>query len=93
MTDQKSHSGWVVQVTLPAPLSTTPEASKWIGPAILAAPSFEYYNVAVGTPEQAVEAVRKKTGSPEDVRVHAVRSLSASEVKSIPLKTGEVRPA
>ena len=78
MTDKASPAGWVVQVT----------AQDNGG-----APSFAFFNVAVGNADKAVEVVRKRLGAAEGDRVYAVRPLSASEVAAIKLKSGEVKPA
>jgi hypothetical protein len=54
MIEKASAAGWVVQVTIPAPHASPSEtAVKWIGRAWPSAPSFQYYNVAVATPEGA----------------------------------------
>ena len=78
-TDERaSPAGWVVQLTA---VSTTE------------APDFAFYNVAVGDADKAVEAVRKRVGATETDRVYAVRPLSAGELASANLKSGEVKPA
>jgi hypothetical protein len=94
MSDKTTPAGWVVQLTVPAPITPTrADGTPWIGPAILGAPSLLYFNVAIADAEMAVEATRKHSGSNSDVSITAVRALSAAEVASIPLSLGEVRRA
>ena len=63
MTDKASPAGWVVQVTIPAPAApSSQEGGRWNGPQMLGAPSFEYCNVAIASPDKAVEATRKCLG-------------------------------
>jgi hypothetical protein len=94
MSGKTTPAGWVVQLTIPAPLTPTrADGSPWIGPAILGAPFLQYFNVAIADAEMAVEATRKHSGSNSDVIVGVVRALSAAEVASIPLSLGEVRRA
>jgi hypothetical protein len=56
-------------------------------------PTFQFYNVAIGSAAKAVEAARKKAGASEEAPMRAVRALSAAEIASIPLRAGEVQPA
>jgi hypothetical protein len=94
MSDKTTPAGWVVQLTIPAHTSPTrADGSPWIGPAILGAPSFQYFNVAIADAEMAMEATRKHSGSNSEVTIGVVRALSAAEVASIPLSVGEVRRA
>jgi len=94
MSDKTTPAGWVVQLTLPAHITPArPDGAPWIGPAILGAPSLQYFNVAIADAEMAVEATRKHSGSDSGVIVGVVRALSAAEVASIPLSVGEVRRA
>jgi hypothetical protein len=94
MTDKTTPAGWVVQLTIPAQITpTTADGTAWIGPAILGAPSLQYFNVAIADAEIAVEATRKHSGSDSGVMVGVVRALSAAEVASIPLSVGEVKRA
>ena len=98
MTDKASPAGWVVQVTIPAPTApSTQEGARWKGPQMLGAPSFEYCNVAIASPDKAVEATRKYlAGAKADagvVNACTVRELSPAEVAALGLKAGEVRPA
>ena len=92
MRGKTTPAGWVVQLTIPVYITPT-RCTPWIGPAILGAPSFQYFNVAIADAEMAVEATRKHLGSDSDVIVGVVRALSAAEVASIPLSLGEVRRA
>ena len=94
MSDKTTPAGWVVQLTLPAPIAPTrADGTPWIGPAILGAPSLQYFNVAIADAEMAVIAKRKHSGSNSEVIIGVVRALSAAEVASIPLSVGEVRRA
>ena len=94
MRDETTPAGWVVQLTIPAHTTPTrPDGTPWIGPAILGAPSFQYFNVAIADAEMAMEATRKHSGSDSGVIVGVVRALSAAEVAAIPLSLGEVRRA
>jgi fructose-specific component phosphotransferase system IIB-like protein len=98
MTAKASPAGWVVQVTVPAP-PTLPsaEGTRWIGPDLLGAPSFHYYNVAIADPNKAVEATRKylakAKADADEIKAATVRELSSAEVASLSLKAGEVKPA
>ena len=94
MRGKTTPAGWVVQLTIPVHITPTrPDGTPWIGPAILGAPSFQYFNVAIADVETAVEATRKHLGSDSGVILGVVRALSAAEVASIPLSLGEVRRA
>jgi hypothetical protein len=94
MRGETTPAGWVVQLTIPAHTTPPrPDGTSWIGPVILGAPSFQYFNVAIADAEIAMEATRKHSGSDSDVIVRVVRALSAAEVASIPLSVGEVRRA
>ena len=92
MSDKARPAAWVVQLTLPAPItSTRADGTPWVGPTILGAPSLKYFNVAIADAEMAVMATRKHLGSDSGVIIGVVRPLSAAEVASIPLSVGEVR--
>jgi hypothetical protein len=91
MTEKTSAAGWVVQLSIPQ-LAVEGD-SKWRGPALAGAPTFQFYNVAITSSEKAIEAARKKAGAAEDAPMTAVRRLSPSEVAHVGLKTGEVRLA
>ena len=98
MTDKASPAGWVVQVTIPPSIAPpSPESERWIGPPATAAPSFQYFNVATGDPDKAVEAARKHLARgktvPEDGDMRTVRALSSAEIGVLRLKSGEVKPA
>ena len=98
MTAKASPEGWVVQVTVPAP-PTPPSAdsTRWIGPNLLGAPSFHYYNVAIADPSKAIEAttkyLAKAKADADEIKATTVRGLSSAEVATLGLKTGEVKPA
>jgi hypothetical protein len=96
MNQKTSPAGWVVQVTVPAPIAP-PRADglRWIGTVALSAPSFQYYNVAVAAPNTAIEATTKHLAGAEAKRgeMCVVRGLSSKEIEALSLKAGEVRPA
>ena len=75
----------------------SPESERWIGPPATAAPSFQYFNVATGDPDKAVEAARKHLAKAkaviQDADMRTVRALSSAEVAALRLKSGEVKPA
>jgi hypothetical protein len=94
MTDKASPAGWVVQVTTPPPIA--PSSIRWIGAAVLSAPSFQYFNVAIADPNKAIEATSRHLAKPEhgETRVvSVVRKLSAREIDALNLTAGEVKPA
>jgi hypothetical protein len=96
MTDKASPAGWVIQVATPAPPSK--EGARWLGTALLDAPSFKYFNVAMAEPDEAVEATAKylakaKGDTVDGVETSAVRALSSAEIDALGLKTGQVKPA
>ena len=96
MTEKTPPAGWVVQVTVPAPVAPPrADGTRWIGAVALSAPSFEYYNVAIAAPDTAVEATTKHIAKVEakDGAMRVVRGLSSGEVAALSLKAGEVRAA
>lgn len=94
MSAQATPAGWVVQLTVPAPITPArADGTPWIGAAVLGTPSFQYFNVAIADAKKAVEATRKHSGSDDDAVIAAVRALSSGEVASIPLTSGEVKRA
>jgi hypothetical protein len=98
MTDRASPAGWVVQVTLAAPPPPpSKEGARWVGDKMPGAPSFEYFNVAIVNPDQAIEATTKYLAKIKaDAGVggaSTVRKLSSAEVDALRLKAGEVKPA
>jgi hypothetical protein len=93
MTEEASAVGWIVQVTISAPvMPPSPGAARWIGRDVSGAPTFKYFNVALAAPDKAVEATAKHLDRTID-DTRAVRKLSAGEVAALKLKVGEVRPA
>ena len=93
MTDKASAAaGWVVQITIPGVLIVPPEGSKW-RPASTTAPTFQFFNVAIGSADKAVEAARKKARASGDAPMQVVRELSRAEIESIKLRAGEAKPA
>jgi hypothetical protein len=96
MTDKSTPAGWVVQAAVPAVVTAPrPDAVRWIGPAMLGAPSFKYFNAAIAAPAKAIEAVTKHIadagGSEGEMSV--VRGLSAAEIAALNLKAGQIKPA
>ncbi len=93
-SQQAMPAGWVVQLTLPAPV-TPPrsDGNPWIGAVVLGTPLFQYFNVAISDPKAAVEATRKHSGSDDDATIGTVRALPSEELASISLSQGEIRRA
>jgi hypothetical protein len=94
MTDKAPPAGWVVQVTVPAPLPTS-STDRWVGPVQMDAPSFQYFNVAIADADKAGEATAKHLAMPDDDdrAVHVVRRLSLAEIAALTLSPGEVKRA
>jgi hypothetical protein len=96
MIQKTSPAGWVVQVSISAP-PTPPRAdgTRWIGADVMGAPSFQYYNVAIAAPSNALEATAKHLAAANaaDGEKSVVRELSAGEIAALKLKAGEVKPA
>ena len=92
MTDKTSPAGWVVQLTIPGEPIILVEGSRWRTP-MSTAPTFHFFNVAIGSPEKALEAARKTAGASDEAPVRVVRALSSSEIASINLPAGEAKPA
>ena len=61
----------------------------------MSAPSFQYYNVAIAAPANAIEATTKHVAkaAAKDGEKCVVRGLSSAEIAALSLKAGEVRPA
>jgi hypothetical protein len=61
----------------------------------MGAPSFQYYNVAIAAPSNALEATAKHLAAANaaDGEKSVVRELSAGEIAALKLKAGEVKPA
>jgi hypothetical protein len=98
MTDKASPAGWVVQVTMAAPPPPpSKKGARWVGGNMPDAPSFEYFNVAIANPGEAVEATTKYLAKIKadvgDGDASTVRQLSSAEVAALGLKSGEVKPA
>jgi hypothetical protein len=93
MTDKAPPAGWVIQLTIPGLPSA--EGVKWLGSAVLAAPSFKYFNVAMADRGKATEAATTYLAKIEgmDGETHAVRALSSAEMDTLGLNAGEVKPA
>jgi hypothetical protein len=56
-------------------------------------PVFKYFNAAIPSVTNAVQATRKLPGVADANRVEAVRALSGAEIAALKLRSGEVRPA
>jgi hypothetical protein len=94
MTEKATPAGWVVQVTVPAPIMPAKsEATRWLGPAVLSAPSFKYFNVAIAAANKAIEATAKHMDKAEEAEMCVVRGLSPREIAALRLAAGEVKPA
>jgi hypothetical protein len=89
-------TGWVIQVTTAAHITRPGTAgTRWLGPAVLSAPSFQYFNTAISAAEDAVEATSRHlaaTDAPHG-ELSAVRKLSSGELAVLSLAPGEVKPA
>jgi hypothetical protein len=83
--DAKEIAGWVVQVTIPGP--------KQEGKRIPASPTFQFFNVAHPSSEDALEAARKKANAPSDASLRVVRALTAPEIEFLRLRRGETKSA
>jgi hypothetical protein len=90
MTD-KAQAGWVVQVTVPAP--PPPPEAKWSASRGRAAPSFRYFNVAIGDALKALAATAKHLAEPEEGEMRVVRGLSSEEIAALSLVADQVKPA
>ncbi len=89
MKDEKTVAGWVVQVTIPG----TAQSLLWRGPVVAGPSSFQFFNVAIGSAEAAIEAVRQKIGASQDTSVTVVRLLSVAELAAAGLRSGQIKPA
>ena len=89
MADKKSAAGWLVQVKVPGAAVGADEA---VG-AAKTPPSFQFFNVAIGSPQQAVEAVKRKMKVSGDAPIRAVRALSEDEIDKLGLEPGAVKRA
>jgi hypothetical protein len=92
MSEKATAAGWVVQLTIPGLPIIPIEGAKW-RPAMNSAPTFQFFNVAIGSADKAVEAARKKAGADEEAVMGVVRQLSATEIDFIKLRAGDVQPA
>jgi len=97
MIEIASPAGWVVQATIPATPEARADDAPW-RPAVMlvSAPSFEYFNVAIAAPDEAMEATTRhlaKGAEPKAGVLSVVRKLSAREIAALSLEAGEVKPA
>ena len=91
MTDKAPDTGWVVQVTIPAP--PRPPDAPWSANRGGAAPSFKYFNVAIAEAKKAIEATTKHLADTEERETCVVRGLSSGEIAALSLQAGQVKPA
>jgi hypothetical protein len=91
MTDKALETGWVVQVTVPAP--PAPSDEKWRANRGGGAPSFKYFNVAIADASKAVEAAIKHLAEAGETDMRVVRGLSSGEIAALNLTAGQVKPA
>ena len=82
-------AGWLVQVKVPGDDAAAEEE---VGAASAAA-SFLFFNVAIETPDKAVEAVRAKIKASKDTPIRAVRALSDQEIGHLRLAPEAIKPA
>ncbi len=54
---------------------------------------FQFFNVAIGSAEAAIEAVRQKVGASHDAPIRVVRSLSVVELAAAGPRSGQIKPA
>ena len=92
MTDKTPPAGWVVQVTTPGLPSLARSPSGRLS-AILGAPSFKYFNVAIAAAGKAVEATTDYLADAQARDTCVVRSLSVKEMAALGLSPGDVAPA
>lgn len=96
MTDKES-PGWIVQVTIPSVPEAVAPGSPWRSPLmrVNGPPTFRYFNVAVSSPDKAMEATAKflANGEPNIGGLSVARKLSAREIDTLKLSAGEVKPA
>ena len=89
--------GWVVQAAIPAKPGAIETDAPWRPSVMLmSAPSFEYFNVAIAAPDQAMEATTKHLAEGAEGRAGAmsvVRKLSSREIAALSLEAGDVKRA
>jgi hypothetical protein len=97
MIEIASPAGWVVQVTIPATPEARAEDAPWRPSVMLvSAPSFEYFNVAIAAPEEAMEATTRHLAEGAEAKVgvvSVVRKLSSREIAALSLEAGDVKRA
>ena len=62
----------------------------------VSAPSFEYFNVAIAAPDEAIEAATRYLANGTSAKAETmsvVRKLSSGEIAALSLKAGEIKPA
>lgn len=87
----KKQPGWVVQLTILA----RQQPGSGVRGAVPQMPvsKFQFWNVAVSPPEEAIAAARKQAGAPSDAPMRVVRALSAAEVAATSLRAGQAKLA
>jgi hypothetical protein len=97
MTAKAPPAGWVIQVAVATTRSVAAADTRWRGPVVADAPSFQYFNAAIADPAKAVEATKKLMAKGDalamDWPTSTVRGLSSAELAALDLKAGEVKPA
>jgi hypothetical protein len=92
MIEQAPETGWVVQVTIPAP-PRLPD-SRWHVDPGRDPPSFIYFNVAIADAVKAVAATAMHLAGPDENReMRVVKGLSLAELAALSLAPGQVKPA
>jgi PHB/PHA accumulation regulator DNA-binding domain len=95
MTEKTPPAGWVVQISTFAKPEQPVPGSPWrgVGGGLLGAPSFKYFNVAIGVAAKAIEATEKQLTGPDQGEASVVRALSSGEIAALALAPGQVKPA
>ena len=92
MTEQAPETGWVVEVTIPAP-PRLPNSGCRVHPG-RDPPSFIYFNVAIADAVKAIAATVKHLAKSDETReMRVVRGLSVAEIAALSLTGGQVKPA
>ncbi len=94
MSEKATASGWIIEVITPGRPDTHVVAGARKNAALLGPPSFRYFNVAIGDVTKAVAAVTQQADDPAGtLLIEAKRALTAGEIATLNLKTGEIKPA
>lgn len=94
---EASPAGWVVQETIVAEPTERAPGNPWNHfSALVGAPTFKYFNVAIAAPNKAMEATTSHVAKNREAKagmMSVVRKLSSGEVAALSLAVGEVKPA